>query len=293
MFLHDGTNHRVYVYVKNLQGDIVAIANTAGTIVATYTYDAWGKIRASTDTDPLEIGHVNPLRYRGYYYDTETGFYYLNSRYYNPTWGRFINADGYITTGQGLQSYNMFSYCLDNAVIYYDPTGKITRWEKLGYSYDGSVQDFKRLEAGLPPIAYTNYINNIKNKKHLVVSVQPTVHGGFGVSGTLMGGFTYDTKTKESVSQGGWSIGGGTPSISAGVALTLSNVNSYSDLSGYLTTPLSVSIGPFSYSISISNANNNTYYSHTITISYGIPALSCNGEFGNIYNIIKWEVYDE
>ena len=123
VMLSDGTNHKVYVYVKNLQGDIVAIANTAGTIVATYTYDAWGKIRASTDTDPLEIGHVNPLRYRGYYYDTETGFYYLNSRYYNPTWGRFINADSIAGANQDLQSYNIFAYCSDNPVFRYDTSG--------------------------------------------------------------------------------------------------------------------------------------------------------------------------
>ena len=112
-----------FVYRKNIFGDITAIANSNGTIVATYTYDAWGRIRASTDTDPLEIGHVNPLRYRGYYYDTETGFYYLNSRYYNPTWGRFINADSVAGVNQNLQSYNLFAYCCDNPISRFDESG--------------------------------------------------------------------------------------------------------------------------------------------------------------------------
>ena len=69
------------------------------------------------------MGHINPIRYRGYYYDEETGLYYLQSRYYDPTVGRFLNADGYITTGQGLLSYNMFAYCNNNPVYYKDANG--------------------------------------------------------------------------------------------------------------------------------------------------------------------------
>ena len=69
------------------------------------------------------LGAQNPLRYRGYVYDTETGLYYLQSRYYNPTWGRFINADGYASTGQGIIGNNMFAYCGNNPVIRHDPTG--------------------------------------------------------------------------------------------------------------------------------------------------------------------------
>ena len=62
------------------------------------------------------VGNINPLRYRGYYYDSETGFYYLNSRYYDPETGRFINADGYVSTGQGISATNMFAYCENNPV---------------------------------------------------------------------------------------------------------------------------------------------------------------------------------
>ena len=91
-----------YAFRKNLQGDVIAILDTSGNVVARYTYDAWGRILSITDgngnanTSSTFIGNVNPIRYRGYYYDTETGWYYLNSRYYDPQVKRFINADGII-----------------------------------------------------------------------------------------------------------------------------------------------------------------------------------------------------
>jgi len=66
------------------------------------------------------LGEKNPYRYRGYRYDTETGCYYLQSRYYNPEWGRFLNADGVVSTGQGMLSHNMFAYCANNPVIFKD-----------------------------------------------------------------------------------------------------------------------------------------------------------------------------
>ena len=116
-----------YYYVKNLQGDIVAITNNAGTKVVEYTYDAWGKVLTTTGSLASTIGTTNPYRYRGYWFDTETGLYYLQSRYYDPQTGRFINADIYINTEQGMLSSNVFSYCLNNPVNGYDPTGE-TNW---------------------------------------------------------------------------------------------------------------------------------------------------------------------
>ena len=114
---HNGT---VYYYVTNLQGDIIAILDSAGSTVATYTYDAWGN-PLDTPTEP--IATLNPLRYRGYVYDTETGLYYLQSRYYDPAIGRFINADGLVSTGQGILGNNMYAYCGNNPVNRVDPTG--------------------------------------------------------------------------------------------------------------------------------------------------------------------------
>ena len=129
-------NGTEYYYLKNLQGDITGIADANGSIVAEYTYNAWGKLLSITDADgndissnTAHIGTINPLRYRGYYYDNETGLYYVTSRYYDPEVGRWINADGYISTGQGIAGTNMFAYCGNNPANRDDPTGEL--WATL------------------------------------------------------------------------------------------------------------------------------------------------------------------
>ena len=118
---YNGTN---YYYATNIQGDVTAILNSSGTAVVQYTYDAWGKILTTTGSMASTLGVHNPLRYRGYVYDTETTLYYLQSRYYNPAMGRFISADSYPTTGQGLLGNNMFAYCGNNPTIRIDSSGQ-------------------------------------------------------------------------------------------------------------------------------------------------------------------------
>jgi len=86
--------------------------------VATYEYDAWGNVSSSG-----RLAEINPLRYRGYYYDSETGFYYLQSRYYDPANRRFINADSYQSTGQGFIGTNMFAYCNNSPILFVDHDG--------------------------------------------------------------------------------------------------------------------------------------------------------------------------
>ena len=116
-------NGQKYVYRKNLQGDIVAILDECGCTRGTYEYDAWGNIIWQGGSELLTI---NPFRYRGYYYDTETGLYYLNSRYYDPETGRFISPDSlkYLEpeTCNGL---NLYAYCGNNPVMFVDPTGHL------------------------------------------------------------------------------------------------------------------------------------------------------------------------
>ena len=109
-----------YYYVTNLQGDVIALLDSSGDVDSTYTYDAWGNLIECSES---MIGRHNPLRYRGYVYDWETKLYYLQSRYYNPEIGRFISADAYVSTGQGILGNNMFAYCNNNPVNYSDPTG--------------------------------------------------------------------------------------------------------------------------------------------------------------------------
>ena len=125
----DSSNH-FYYYIYNVQGDVIALADAStGKLAATYTYDAWGKIVKINGQNPEDvastnIANINPFRYRGYYYDTETGLYYLQSRYYDPEVGRFINADSFVSTGQGTVGSNMFAYCGNNPIVCVDPTGE-------------------------------------------------------------------------------------------------------------------------------------------------------------------------
>ena len=108
-----------YYYAANICGDVVAIFDKDGNRVVEYTYDAWGNILSVSGSMADTIGAINPLRYRGYVYDAETGLYYLQNRYYNPEICRFINADNYPTTGQCLTSNNMFAYCGSSDVYAY------------------------------------------------------------------------------------------------------------------------------------------------------------------------------
>ena len=121
----DGSN-KFYYYIYNLQGDVIALADAStGKLVVTYTYDAWGKLVELKDTTANSVGTQNPFRYKGYYYDTETKLYYLQTRYYDPDTGRFINADAYATTDAGgVLSSNMFAYCENNPILRSDPTGE-------------------------------------------------------------------------------------------------------------------------------------------------------------------------
>ena len=113
-----------YTYVKNLQGDVLRILDKTGNVVVNYTYDPWGKPTVTGDED---LAALNPCSYRGYDYDEETGYYYLQSRYYDPQIGRFISIDRYAmlmcNPGNGTQ-YNLFAYCNNSPICFEDPTGE-------------------------------------------------------------------------------------------------------------------------------------------------------------------------
>ena len=127
--LTDGDTEYSYYYTHNSRGDIVGIYNGAGELKAHYEYDAWGNVISITDnngnaiTNPNHIGNLNPFRYRGYYQDTETGLYYLMSRYYDPITHRFINADGYFQAGTSILDGDTFAYCANNPVSHSDTNG--------------------------------------------------------------------------------------------------------------------------------------------------------------------------
>ena len=118
-----GSTFTTYYYLRNAQNDIVKLIDSSGTTVVEYIYDSWGKLLSVTGTLANTVGADQPFRYRGYVYDTETQWYYLQSRYYDPNTGRFISADVYLSTGQGVIGHNAFAYCLNNPLILADGSG--------------------------------------------------------------------------------------------------------------------------------------------------------------------------
>ncbi len=135
-----------YYVTTSAQGDVLGIYTAAGVQVAAYEYDAWGNCTVYdvtqdsdgnnifteatySDSQKFNMEFLNPFRYRGYYYDQETGFYLTGTRYYDPEIGRFINADSVISgTGESVQGYNLFAYCFNNPVNMSDPSGNWPKW---------------------------------------------------------------------------------------------------------------------------------------------------------------------
>ena len=163
-------NDTAYYFYKNLQGDVIAITDDTGVTVARYTYDAWGKCTITSDTTSIGIATINPFRYRSYYYDTETELYYLQSRYYNPEVGRFINADdAEMLNGNGILSQNLYAYAQNNPINNTDLTGYFSINSILGYlkKFMGFVEkaiNFVLDKFGIGKRKYTKR-NKYKNKK--------------------------------------------------------------------------------------------------------------------------------
>ena len=141
---NSSTDAVTYYYAHNWRGDITSIYDGDGNMVAKYEYDVWGNVLTVTDannksiTDKNHIANLNPFRYRSYYYDSESGFYYLMSRYYDPVVHRFLNADGYFQSGDGILDTNMNAYCRNNPIMYYDPTGEYTLNDLMHIAIDSN-----------------------------------------------------------------------------------------------------------------------------------------------------------
>ena len=230
-----------YYYLTNVQGDVVSIVDADGVLLVHYVYDAWGNLLSTEGTMANTLGMINPLRYRGYVYDRETELYYLQSRYYNPEIGRFLNADVYASTGQGILGNNMFAYCGNNPVTRLDITGCFWRkfdWEgvKDGWNdFWGGVKDVfiqKKEEAAEAEDGTTTIGANASaaagaavgtsigytkdNKGNIGVTVSISGGGGFPSAGIT--GFHSKNNAPNIYAQEGWGmqIGG---SVGEGLVL--------------------------------------------------------------------------
>ena len=154
-------NGTAYAYVKSLQGDIVAILDESGNAVVSYGYDAWGAPLWCTGELAETLGKVQPFRYRGYVFDEETGLYYLRSRYYNPGWGRFVNADNMIA------ELNLFTYCKDSPILLYDPNGKWSLNKTVIEDAKSYVRNIVNQTAALISKAVLNYNFEISEEQKI------------------------------------------------------------------------------------------------------------------------------
>ena len=147
----------MFYYVKNLQGDIVKILDEDGQEKADYVYNAWGNILSQSED---ELSSINPLRYRGYVYDEDTAMYYLQTRYYDPTTGRFINADNtaFISSSGTAIGDNIYTYCENDPVNNVDYTGQ---WYHNLSSYSNA---HKKMYEGYPDAwqAFCTRYNKLK-----------------------------------------------------------------------------------------------------------------------------------
>lgn len=203
-FIYNGTQ---YFYMTNQMGDIIAITESDGNIIAQYVYDEWGKLLNvytvnEDNAEQIEAANANPLRYRGYYYDTETGYYYLQSRYYDSSICRFINSDipeiaeisKSIPTGT-----NLFAYCNNDSINNSDPTGNISV-KFIGFGIQISVS-IGRLIAGIEYIFYkrgskwattlfafvggSSNFNNVKKACNKIIYGINSIRSGFSLKKLL------------------------------------------------------------------------------------------------------------
>ena len=300
-----------FYFEKNLFGDIVAIYNEAGTKIGYYKYDAWGACTAttyltSTTAERNVVTNLNPFRYRGYYFDTETGFYYLQSRYYNPQWGRFLNADGYISTQTGLLGHNMYIYCNSNPVNLMDENGCAPQSIKnivqitVQYIIDPAVQSF---EDFITKYDYTLSIGNGGNGSLSFLS-----------AGTQKG-VSFDTKGNIAIQE---TVAAGPTSSKVGLAencyFCITNAPSIYALEGLGAqiggsfaipipeTPIGVIFGgEINYIPNFSNNTSNDYYGITGSLGVGLPGTEVHAEvtytqtspISQLFKINIFDVYDQ
>ena len=277
-FLHNGT---LYYYDINLQGDVVGIYNGSGNLVASYTYDVWGAPELTSDN---AIATLNPLRYRGYFYDEETGFYYVSSRYYDPVTCRFINADSVTDGGAGVLGYHLFIYAANNPMSNSDPSGHWIIKNAIKWLAKNVVKPVVKVQKTLSKV-------NATRSRGVNISGSP---GAFSFN--LQAGVSVDTKGNVAI-QSSYSGGvtGGSPGASITTYKTVTNAPSIKKLEGPgYQIGGSVAVPVFGVPLAAgADLNiipdtelNKTYYGATSNVGLGTPGGEIHAEWGET---VTWD----
>ena len=298
----NGSTTTDYYFVCNWRGDVIRIYDGTGAVVANYNYDAWGNVISVTDangtaiTDSTHIANVNPLRYRGYYYDSETGFYYVSSRYYDPEVGRWINADNVIAgVGGDLKGYNLFAYCFNNPVNMDDQAGNWPKWIKNTVKW----------------VAKNIVKPVVKTVQKTLSKVDLTYSTGVNVSGTPSAwifngriGVSMDTKGNVAIqASGGGGITGGDPGISITRYQSVTNApnidklnDAYYQVGGSIAVPIEgvpVAAGG-DVMFMPDPALNTGYFGLTGNVGFGTPGKEFHVEWGTTVTLphTQFNVYE-
>ena len=180
-------NDDIYYYIKNNQNDIIGITDSNYNIIANYKYDSFGNIISITDnegsiiTNNNHIAIINPFRYRCYYYDRETNLYYLNSRYYNPEWGRFINVDDCIGMYGMVQGYNLYMYAFNNPINYIDEEGNFALFSSIKKAFSNVAKKAKDVINKITS-SVSSFATKARDAFVVDVGIGPGFKAGIGIS---------------------------------------------------------------------------------------------------------------
>ena len=288
-FIDGGTE---YYYVKNAQNDVTAIASADGTIIANYYYDSWGQITEVTGN--TEIAEINPIRYRSYYYDSETEWYFLNSRYYSPELCRFISSDNLvITVGGEIKGYNLFLYCFNNPINLSDSSGNWPQWFKNAANWVNNKI--------IKPVV--RVANKVLSKFNAATSIGVSLSAtSSGISYNYQIGVSLDTRGNVTV-QRSYSWGASTsPGASVSVYRTRTNAPTVHELTGP-SYQVGGSFGVPVYGVPgsvgadlvmMTDGNDNpTYYGVTGAFGIGTPGAEGHVEYGMTESKTKeYNIYD-
>ncbi|MDE6241815.1 MAG: hypothetical protein K2M08_05310 [Anaeroplasmataceae bacterium] len=209
--IKDGTKKRYY-YNKNISGDILEIYDEESNLVGKYTYDAYGNHRILINKD--DIANINPIRYRSYYFDIETGLYLVTTRYYNPEWCRFISPDSieYLDPSS-INGMNLYAYCYNNPVNYVDPDGHMPKWLQglaIGLAVVGAILVVGAITALTMGVGTTIMATTMAGAVIHGAAIGTLIGAGIGVvAGGIIGGATTNWSAEGILVGMGIGFGGG------------------------------------------------------------------------------------